>query len=194
MQGSRGTRRRTANLFITKEMSKHDSQCLPFLLNAKYNLWFNKRLSQVAKGLEDSELLQQINHLHVMDCLWLWRFGIRTPSIVPPESMDECRFDTVAKWYKKQKLTDNALFQFVEHISNKDLSRPIRLVTMAEGELICRPLWSLLVHLFNHQSLHRGEILLLLRGGGTPSDKVISFHLRHRVRQSAAKSVQVNDD
>jgi len=138
----------------------------PYVLLAEYNQWFNAKMADVARGFQSSQLMVQLNHIHVMDCLWLSRFGLYTPRLPPPAAMDDIRFKSVFRWYQRQREADTRLLHFVRQLSPDDLTTPIELVTKAEGEKMCRPLWALLTHLFNHQSLHRGELVCELAHGG----------------------------
>ncbi len=137
-----------------------------FALHAHYNRWFNEKLAMIAKRSTERELLVQINHVHVMDCLWLTRFGVRNAAITVPRAMDEIRFTSVSQWYRCQRKVDVALETLVGGLREKDMGMRIEFVTMADNQRIARPLWALLAHLFNHQSLHRGEIIAILKRDG----------------------------
>ncbi len=134
-----------------------------FAMQARYNTWFNRELARATARLRPPGLMVQLNHLHVMDCLWLHRFGVSDPALPPPRTMDEIRFADPRRWHRAQSVADRTLETLVAGSGETALNANIEFTTMAEGECITRPLWSLLAHLFNHQSLHRGEILCLLR-------------------------------
>lgn len=137
-----------------------------FAMQARYNTWFNRELARAAAQSHPPELLIQLNHLHVMDCLWLHRFGVRNRALPPPRAMDEARFMDTRTWYRKQAVADRAIEDLVARATIADLRCNVAFTTMADARRVSCPLWALLAHLFNHQTLHRGEILCLLRMHG----------------------------
>jgi uncharacterized damage-inducible protein DinB len=151
-------------------------------LQGRYNGWFNQRLAETLKagagrldqpaGLQ-AAVMRQLNHAYVMDWLWLGRFaqafaalGRFAPGLLhlPPahEDMEAAVFDTVQAWSGARGQMDSRLQAFVAGLAAEDLTIRVDFVTLAEGQPLQRPLWALLTHLFNHQSLHRGEVIALM--------------------------------
>ncbi len=154
-------------------------------LQGRYNLWFNQRLADTLiagearlteqagpAGLQ-AAVMRQLNHIHVMDWLWLGRFaeafadaGRSPPGLqqLPPapQAMDAALFGDVQAWAAPQRRLDARLQRFVDGLAADDLEMTVGFVTLAEGQPLRRPLWALLAHLFNHQSLHRGEVIGLM--------------------------------
>ena len=151
-------------------------------LQARYNRWFNQHLLaaltaersrlSAQPGLE-AAILRQLNHIHVMDWLWLERFasscraanrapaGLRNlPSA--PAGMDEVLFPDIDDWAGPRLALDRCLDTFVGGLGPEDLALKVRFITKVGDRRLARPLWSMLAHLFNHQSLHRGEVIGLL--------------------------------
>jgi uncharacterized damage-inducible protein DinB len=150
-------------------LTLHNPACAPYRLLARYNQWFNNRLLEVLPAAPSRiapSLIVQINHIYVMDHLWLSRFGVSTPPIRAPQRMDEMRFKQFEDWGPERAQTDKILTAFTEHLADGQLAQTVSFVTMADGARISRELWALLTHLFNHQALHRGEILAHLSSAG----------------------------
>jgi uncharacterized damage-inducible protein DinB len=151
-----------------------------FRLFASYNSWFNEKLFDILLN-EDLErhsaerqdqfgsILRQLNHVFVMDLIWLNRFKLSLQGVEavdqclrelmpPPRFMEQLLFLQLREMQEPRAELDLAISRLVDRTSAL-LDRPVAFVTMADQAEIERPLWSLLLHLFNHQSLHRGEII-----------------------------------
>jgi uncharacterized damage-inducible protein DinB len=151
-----------------------------FRLFASYNGWFNGKLFDLLAGEELERypadklqefggILRQLNHVFVMDLMWLNRFKLSLQGnetidhclrelAPPPRSMEQILFLQVRDMHRPRIELDQTIGRFVD-LAEDLLEKPIAFETLADRATIERPLWSLLLHLFNHQSLHRGEII-----------------------------------
>lgn len=138
------------------------------ILLSDYNRYFNQVLDRLLEPPEVvmAPVLTQLNHIYVMDHLWLGRLGLDHPAIEPPLSMDEARFHSFEAWRPARRRTDAILDSFVRSLTQARVYATIGFVTEAEGLRVTCSAWAALTHLFNHQSLHRGEILGLLSAQG----------------------------
>ena len=151
-----------------------------FGLYASYNGWFNDKLFALLLQ-EDVErytgeqldlfgaILRQLNHVFVMDVVWLHRFrkSLAASGAIddcfgrlppPPRFMEQILFLQVRDMQAPRAELDRTIVDFSGLLDGL-LDAPVLFQTIADREVIERPLWSLLLHLFNHQSLHRGEII-----------------------------------
>lgn len=155
-----------------------------FGLYARYNSWFNNKLlrslseqaSDFRTDVQQSAagaVLRQLNHVLVMDLIWLYRFKVALDSgndpeeclgqlIAKPNSMEEILFLRFQDMAEPRAETDSAIAQFAERLTAARCEMPVSFRTFADKAPVTRPLWALLLHLFNHQSLHRGEIIAQL--------------------------------
>ena len=142
-------------------------------LLARYNRALNARLREIFDshpGAASGAILKQLNHLAVMDLIWIARLG-GSPDARSESSMEATLFRSVETWWATRDDLDSRIDTLVSYAAtNPGLAeRAIEFVTKADGvNAVCR--WDhALFHLFNHHSLHRGEILRLL------SDQGITF-------------------
>lgn len=132
-----------------------------------YNRWCNRRIFDLRLQIGDNhELMEQLNHIHVMDCLWLHRLNVNHHLLPPPYTMDEHRFFSISEWYEVQSIVDQLLDHECSGWSSKRLAGKVEFLTMADGVWVASSRLDALFCMFNHQSLHRGEILSMLKRSG----------------------------
>jgi len=138
----------------------------------RYSGWASRRLLQVALALTDEDLsrdmsvshksiLNTLGHIHFADRIWFSR--VVDPAIevyrsgLPPEgSLEE-------KWSEVQKRWED----WADSLSDADLERVVS-YTSTEGKPFQTPLWQILLHVVNHATLHRGQVMAMLRQLGVP--------------------------
>lgn len=146
---------------------------------ARYNRWMNDKLYALAATLSDEErkcdrgaffksIHGTFNHLLVADRVWLSRFkgvpapdGLMAPGI---RSLDQELFADFENLRQERSLTDAELSTWSSQLTEARLAAP--LAYKRAGKSIEAPLWSLLAHVFNHQTHHRGQITTLLSQAG----------------------------
>jgi len=87
----------------------------------------------------------------------------------PPEGRDGAGFACLDEYVAPRLALDARFVEFAGALSPDDLRLVVR-KTVRTGELIERPLWKVLLHCFNHQTHHRGQVAQLLDGMGVPND------------------------
>lgn len=137
-------------------------------LLAAYNVQFNADLYRALTLLDrpPTALIEQLDHLLFMDHLWLARLGGGATGSRPPALGGSQRVWSGERWHAARRELDFALTEFVQALDEIDLERPIVFVTQAEQVMVRCMTWAALTQQFNHQSLHRGEILRLLAISG----------------------------
>jgi uncharacterized damage-inducible protein DinB len=139
----------------------------PIVDLARYNKWFNARLSLVLQELgNNKEVLRQLNHIHVMDCLWLSRLGYSLKELAPPTNMLEVRFFNARSWYRKQKIADEQIALSAQSLNGRIARRVIEFTTMSDLANVRCTVEKAYAAMFTHQALHRGEILSELQRCG----------------------------
>jgi uncharacterized damage-inducible protein DinB len=141
---------------------------------AQYNAWANRRVYDAAARLPDADYRADrgaffgsvhgtLNHLLVADCIWMRRF---TGTGEAPNRLDAILFEDLPPLRAAREAEDARILAWVEGLSAEDLARNTRYSTVSNPTPIEQPLWSALVHFFNHQTHHRGQVHGLLTAIG----------------------------
>ncbi len=143
---------------------------------AHYNSWQNDNLYSAADRLSDEARRQNrgaffgsihatLNHLLWADEIWMSRFwGTPRPKAGIPESTslrahwDELKRDRVA--------FDERIIEWADAIGHADIVGDLTYYSGAAKRDVSAPKWLLIVHLFNHQTHHRGQVHCMLTQAG----------------------------
>ena len=152
---------------------------------AGYNAWANERLYDAAALLPDAEyradrgaffksLHGTLNHLLVADRIWMKRF---TGAGDAPTRLDAVLFEPLAELRQARRAEDARISAYVGGLTEDALSGTIRYRTITHPADIEQPLLPALLHVFNHQTHHRGQAHAILTGLGheAPSLDLILF-------------------
>lgn len=151
-----------------------------FSLLSRYNQWMNNKLYQLAATLSQDELLEHrgaffgsvagiLNHLLVADLIWLNRFRqlpIQPQSLLPlqqlplPTALDQLLYQDFTQLYQARQQVDGLILAFVAELDEPQLQQLLSYKNM-KGELMQKKLASVLQHVFNHQTHHRGQLTTL---------------------------------
>jgi uncharacterized damage-inducible protein DinB len=156
-----------------------------FTVLAQYNQWMNDKVYATAATLPATELaadrgaffgsiLGTLNHLLVADLLWLRRCaGLPGQGTVlaalaeqpVPTALNQLLFaDFTTMQTHRQQL--DALIRTWLAASDEALFEETLRYTNMIGEAQEKPLWQVLLHFFNHQTHHRGQVTTLLSQAG----------------------------
>lgn len=136
---------------------------------ARYNRWMNEKLFAVASELSDEErkrdlgaffgsVHRTLGHILLADRIWLGRLG--AGPTVQPKSMGDELFADFTELREARAETDDAIDAYVAQLDEAELAAPVAYAR--GGSPIEHPLWYAVVHLFNHQTHHRGQVTTLL--------------------------------
>ena len=131
---------------------------------AAYNSWANARLYEAALALPEElyradtgvffgSLRGTLNHLLLTDRLWLTRL---TGVGQQPKRLDEILYDNRRELTLARLAEDARLIALVSGYDDDALARPHAYQTTS-GKPQGQPLADILLHLFNHQTHHRGQ-------------------------------------
>lgn len=145
-----------------------------FAMMAGYNAWCNERVYDVAAQLSDADYRADrgaffksvhgtLNHLLATDRIWLKRF---TGQGEAPNRLDAILFESLAELRNARRQEDERIVSYIDGLSEDDLAGRIRYKTITNPAEIEQPLAPALIHLFNHQTHHRGQVHCLLTGFG----------------------------
>jgi len=150
-------------------------------LMARYNRWQNQNLYGVADDLPDAErrrdrgaffrsIHETFSHLLWADRMWMSRFtdGPRPPGGIK-ESVSFCPDWEALK--EERRRTDGDIIAWANGVADAALAGNLTWYSGAAQRDITRTRWKLIVHFFNHQTHHRGQIhAMLTQAGGRPGD------------------------
>lgn len=148
-----------------------------FMMLAAYNQWANERIYEGAADLDEAEynadtgaffksMKGTLNHLLVADRVWLKRF---TGEGDAPSSLDTIIHADFAKLRAARQAEDKRIVQWVGSLSDKAFAGRFTYMTVTDMRTISQRLAPALIHLFNHQTHHRGQAHMILTVLGRPS-------------------------
>jgi uncharacterized damage-inducible protein DinB len=152
---------------------------------AAYNRWANSRLYAAALDLSDQgyrlhigvffgSLHGTLNHLLLTDRLWLRRL---TGEGEHPNQLNAILYEDRAELTRARIAEDNRLIAVVEKYDDAALAN-LHSYKTTSGMPQSQVLSDILLHLFNHQTHHRGQAhacLSILTGGEPPSLDLLVF-------------------
>ncbi|TJY55915.1 DUF664 domain-containing protein [Sinimarinibacterium sp. CAU 1509] len=154
-------------------------------LMASYNAWMNEKVYAAAATLTPEQLAQDrgaffgsilgtLNHLIVADTIWLQRFA-RHPAqftalesvreLPSPRALNETVFADLPSLTQRRALLDSTIQALASELSEADLNQTLHYHS-TRGVPGAKPFGPLLMHFFNHQTHHRGQVTTLLSQAG----------------------------
>lgn len=152
---------------------------------AAYNAWQNRQMDRAMAGLTPEDLmldraafwksiLGTANHLLWGDRIWMSRFGVGTaPDVTLADSAD--MHPTHATWSAERFRMDGRITLWAERLRAVDLAGRMRWHSGVLGREVSRPVGALMVHIFNHQTHHRGQIHAMLTAAGARAPETDLF-------------------
>lgn len=156
-----------------------------FEMLAAYNAWANRRLYAAAAALADADYRADcgaffgsvhgtLNHILVGDRIWLHRFTGEGPM---PKALDAILYEDLPSLRAAREAEDARIVDYIGSLSAEDLARAVSYRTMANPADIVQELSLALLHVFNHETHHRGQVHCLLTRitGEAPSLDLIAY-------------------
>ncbi|WP_237152819.1 DinB family protein [Oryzibacter oryziterrae] len=149
-------------------------------LMARYNGWMNAKVHDTAGKLTPAQLMEDrgaffksvlgtLNHLIVSDISWARRlsghpkgqcFGFAA-DLPTPTALNDLLYTDLHGWRVARDQLDTGFVEFASALAPADLDVIIRFQRLT-GETVAKSTQSILTHLFNHQTHHRGQVTTLL--------------------------------
>lgn len=156
-----------------------------FELLAAYNQWMNSKVYEAARHLSATDLakdrgaffgsiLGTLNHILVGDTIWLKRFATHpsclnslreVADLQNPVSLDQMLFDDLGGLSEQRIWLDRQIINWIEDLSEDDLDVVLSYHN-SKGTPANKRYSSLVIHFFNHQTHHRGQVSTLLSQAG----------------------------
>ncbi len=149
---------------------------------ARYNAWQNGLVYACADGLDAGarqaergaffgSIEKTLNHLLWADRMWMSRFdGTPKPKAgsIAASVEEEPDWSTLTA---ARNETDRMIADWAAGLDDETLRGDLTWFSGASGRELTRPLAGLVVHFFNHQTHHRGQVnAMLTAAGGHPGD------------------------
>lgn len=154
-------------------------------LMAQYNQWMNQSLYSAAAQLSEAKLKEDkqaffgsvfgtLNHIMVADIIWLKRFAKHPTNhlslelvrlIETPKALNQILDNSFEKLQQQRLKLDKMIISWCNELTESDLSYPLQYNRM-NGEPNLKVYGSLMLHFFNHQTHHRGQLTALLSQEG----------------------------
>lgn len=152
---------------------------------ANYNEWMNTQLYQAAAQLPTSVLnadqrvffgsiIGTFNHIMVGDLIWLHRFSnhparfsqLADLSAFPnSQNLKQMISNDITELTALRSDLDRLISTWTTEITENDLDASVSYITL-QAEPVQKNFFALLMHFFNHQTHHRGQISALLSQHG----------------------------
>ncbi|MDD3763145.1 MAG: DinB family protein [Nevskiales bacterium] len=154
-------------------------------LMASYNAWMNRKLYAAAatlpaealtadRGAFFGSILGTLNHLVVGDTIWLQRFALHPSgstvlepvvALPTPRTLDETVCADLPSLSQRRQLLDDAIEAWAGGLADADLDQTLH-YRSTRGVPGAKVFGALIMHFFNHQTHHRGQITTLLTQAG----------------------------
>jgi uncharacterized damage-inducible protein DinB len=156
---------------------------------ARYNSWMNRKIYRVASKMPVSELIAErgaffgsiyltLNHILFWDVVWMKRFlqhesadHMSSSTVkdllatVQPRTMNEPFFaadgDGLKHLHAERKRVDRLIEDWAGQLQQSDFDAPL-LISYARGGSETRVFSQMVMHMFNHQTHHRGQVTTLI--------------------------------
>ena len=152
---------------------------------SQYNQWMNHKVYQVAQKLDHEKIKQNqgaffgsilgtLNHIFVADVIWLRRFSQhpqqyqnlnQLPELASYIALDQILADDLEAWYQSRHELDLVIINWCQEISSVDLDHSLQYID-TKGQEYQKNFGQLILHFFNHQTHHRGQVSTLINQQG----------------------------
>ncbi len=157
----------------------------------KYNIWANERICKALASLSPSVLDKELNSsfntlrktvYHIWGAEWIWyqRLHGMNPTTFPGDSF-KGDFTEFQLEFLQQS---GKFFVYISNASEKQLSKDLTHKNM-KGDEFTNKISNILLHLMNHSTYHRGQIVTMLRTLGVTSIPATDFiaYIREREKK-----------
>jgi uncharacterized damage-inducible protein DinB len=139
-------------------------------LMARYNRWMNEKLYDVCATLSEEQRKENLNapfrsvhgtlnHLLLADRAWMSRF---VSTHFAARSLDEELYADFDELRRERQKTDGEIEAWAANLEQKSFDEILKFTPMSRPGEVTLPLGLCIVHFFNHQTHHRGQLTTLL--------------------------------
>ena len=153
---------------------------------ARYSQWQNREMLKTLEALSYEELNKErgaffgsifgtINHLLWADQIWMSRLN---GGSAPHGGIAESRTltPTLSAWGAERFRMDGRILLWAETLKALDLHGDLTWISGALGREVTKPKALCVMHMFNHQTHHRGQVhAMMTQAGLKPADTDLCF-------------------
>jgi uncharacterized damage-inducible protein DinB len=153
----------------------------------RYTAWASQKLIDAVRALDPAEqsrdfgcshnsILETLAHVYLADCVWLSRLsGNSRRSLSDPA--DDLSVQGLARDWPPLL---ERLIASVEVLDDAGVTRVVDYMTL-DGTAMRTPVWQILLHVVNHGTLHRGQVVGMIRqlGHKPPATDLIYYYRSH---------------
>ncbi len=158
-----------------------------------YNLWANKILLEKAAQIPKEILYKDMGssfgsiyktfvHLMEVESIWWQRLRLEEHVQLPEKDPDE-NFDELSK---KLLALSKQWNDWVIEANEKNITHVFGYQN-SKKEFFKQPVYEMLLHLFNHQTFHRGQVITMLRQNGIDKIPATDFIVFSRSKSPNAQ-------
>jgi len=160
---------------------------LNYMTLAKYNKITNEFMNEIIKNLSEDEWDRNLNgyfksihelcsHIYICDFNWLKRYKLlRNFNVLNKDIFEtnykfsETIFKSIDEYLSMRAELDKIMIEFINELREDDLDKNLKF-TDSKGNKKERKMEPLILHVFNHETHHRGMISLYLEMMGKEND------------------------
>jgi|JI9StandDraft_1071089.scaffolds.fasta_scaffold01112_10 uncharacterized damage-inducible protein DinB len=153
---------------------------------AGYNAWANQRIYDAAAMLTDEQVWRDVglffgslggtlNHILVADRVWMKRF---TGTGEHPATLNAILHRDLGELRAAREAEDRRIIAYANGLTAEQLDQTFTYRKMTTPDMVTSKLWPDLLHVFNHQTHHRGQAhtgLSILTDQEPPSLDMIQY-------------------
>jgi len=143
-----------------------------FRTMSRYNRWMNEKLYAVCAELTDETRKEDrhapfgsihgtLNHLLLADRIWMSRFTGEPPA-TPIRALDQELYSDFAALHRERRAEDEKILAYAAALTPEILNTTLVFRAITQPGETSLPLARALLHFFNHQTHHRGQLTTLL--------------------------------
>ena len=136
---------------------------------ATYNIWANQKLIDVILSLPEEQQTKEIpgsfpslyaTILHIWDAesIWWQRMKLQERTVVPSENFKGKTIDCCNGLMNQSQQWE----QWVKNASELSIDH-VFAYTTSKGEQFKQPIYQMILHVFNHGTYHRGQLVNMMR-------------------------------
>jgi uncharacterized damage-inducible protein DinB len=148
-------------------------------LHLRYSAWASRKLVEAVRAVPDVDMEKPvgISHgsllgtlTHILWADWLWFTRVVEPMEKPGqtrEALETVWPELLDKWVA-----------WAERASDPEINRDVEYISMLDGQMARTPAWQIVMHVVNHATLHRGQVMGMLRqvGIAPPHTDLMNFY------------------
>jgi uncharacterized damage-inducible protein DinB len=139
-------------------------------LMARYNRWMNEKLYDVCAQLSNEQRKADmkapfhsthgtLNHMLLTDRVWMGRF---TSTPFAAQSLDQELYSDFEELRRERQQTDSQIESWAAMLDESSFEGTLHFTPMSRPQEMTIPMGLTIVHFFNHQTHHRGQLTTLL--------------------------------